>query len=102
MSEMRILRVADLDLRIKINPDEEAIWNDARDNVNNLFIKWSKSFPNSSPKEVLAMIALRFAHVHVMRRYDDMEMESFLEEFEHEIDKMILNSAPQENPEAEQ
>ena len=42
------------------------------------------------------MIALRFAKALVARNDDFMEMESMLENFEQEIDRMILGTTEQQ------
>ncbi|MDE6266871.1 MAG: cell division protein ZapA [Muribaculaceae bacterium] len=96
MSEIKELnlKIADLELiTIRTTPEDEASWMGARDQVNNLWVKWSRYYPKKSSKDILAMIALRFAQVYVVRMNDDMELESLLENFEHEIDRMILGTA---------
>lgn len=96
------LRIADLaPIPIQTTAEDEASWTSARDRLNNLWFSWSKRFPKKSSKEILAMIALRFAQVHVKRENDDKELESILENFEHEIDSMILGDGGQSAREPE-
>lgn len=90
------LRIADLaPIPIQTTVEDEESWTSAKDQLNNLWVTWSKRFPKKSSKEILAMIALRFAQVHVKRQNDDKELESILENFEHEIDRMILRDVAQ-------
>ena len=91
------LRLADLEqITIRTTPEDEANWKMARDQVNNLWLKWRRELPNISSKDILAIIALRFDKALVARNDDFMEMESMLENFEQEIDRMILGTTEQQ------
>ncbi|MDE7152839.1 MAG: cell division protein ZapA [Muribaculaceae bacterium] len=76
--------------------EDEATWISARDKVNDLWVKWTRDFPKKSHEEILAMIALRFAQVYKAQEREAKELDSLLDNFENEIDSMIIGANDQQ------
>lgn len=74
---------------LKINrADEERVRN-AEYQVNRLWSRWLKRFPDKNANEVLAMVAYQFAELYFGAVKVSEEADKVLEGFETELDRML-------------
>lgn len=74
---------------LKINrADEERVRN-AEYQVNRLWSRWLKRFPDKNANEVLAMVAYQFAELYFSAVKVSEEADKVLEGFETELDRML-------------
>ena len=86
------LRIADLaPISVSVGGEEESSWKDASDLINQLWQSWSRRFPNKPSKEILAMIALRFAQAFVVHGATEAETIQALGKFEKELDLLLVD-----------
>lgn len=86
------LHIADLaPLSVAVTDTEESSWKNASALVDQLWQSWSRRFPNKPSKEILAMIALRFAQAFVVNGSAEKEIRSLLDDFEQQLDRLLVN-----------
>ncbi len=71
--------------------EEEKSWRDASELVNQLWTSWSRRFADKAPKEILAMIALRFAQAFVVNGATERETVATLHELEETLDRLLVD-----------
>lgn len=87
------LHIADVrPIPLSINPDDEARCREAESLVNSLWEKWMRQFADKgSSQEVLARVAFRFAQLYFDEYVHNKNVNSFLEQFEKELDAAVID-----------
>lgn len=86
------LQLADVrPIALNVSPEEEARCREAERLVNSLWDKWMRQFAdNGSSHEVLARVAFRFAQLYFDEYAYNKNVNSFLENFEKQLDKVVV------------
>lgn len=85
------IRIADAaPLPMSIAPETEETIRIAERNVNELWKTWSKRFPDKSSRDVLAMVAFRFAHLYFSNIAASGELDRKLSHLENQLDELLL------------
>lgn len=86
------LRIADLTpISVSVTDEEESSWREAASMVSRLWQSWSRRFPDKPSKEILAMIALRFAQAFVVHENSESETIKVLNELEKKLDLLLVD-----------
>lgn len=84
------LRIADVALSLVINRDEEERLREVAKEVNHVYDAYTRRFPNSSPREVLAKVTLLFAKGYITMAEESKEIDAMLGRFEADIDRLLI------------
>lgn len=85
------IRIADQPaMSLSINRDDEECIRMAEYNVNRLWNAWSTKFKTKTSREVLAMVAFRFAELFYRLNNSATETTAMLENFEKNLDDILL------------
>lgn len=86
---IRIADCAPIDLNIQ--PDKEALYRKIESEMNMIWAQWSSDFKDRSSKEILAMVAFRYAQVY----YDLLESinadKAAIADAEAALDRILLD-----------
>lgn len=90
------LKIADVSpISMKVPAQSEEVYRRAEYNINYAWEKWRRDFPDRTPKEILAMIAIRFAKLYFQLQEQVNDRQNLLDNFEKELDRLldIVNTA---------
>ncbi|MCM1483964.1 MAG: cell division protein ZapA [Muribaculaceae bacterium] len=87
------LRIADVVLSLLINRDEEELLREVAKEVNHVYDSYTRRFPKSSPREVMAKVTLLFAKGYITMAERSKELDAILEHFEADLDRMLDTEA---------
>lgn len=83
------LRIAGVNLSLAINRDEEQLLRQVAREVNHAYDAYKNRFAGSAPMEVLAKVTLLFAQGYISLSEQAKAIDSELEKFETDLQKMI-------------
>ncbi len=83
------LRIADISMSLLINRDEEERLREVAKEVNHVYDAYTRRFPNSSSREVLAKVTLLFAKGYISMVAEQKELDELLGSFEADIDSLL-------------
>lgn len=84
------IRIADVNpISMSIPANSEEIVRLAEFNVNRVWNKWRKDFPERNSKEILAMMALHIARNYYQLLEQVNSQQTILKEFEDELDRLL-------------
>lgn len=92
------LLIAGIPLKIPVHLQEEKLYRDAADGINQMWDEWRHRFPTRPSHEIMAMVTLLFAKGYMAAHSFNIEASKALEEAEKTIDSLLLDRNPEEKP----
>lgn len=90
---IKIADVAPISMTIDRSTEE---WvREAERSVNQVWRTWRTDFSDKTSKEVLAMVAYQFAKLYFQLKHSVEDERALIENFEKELDRLLLISAPE-------
>ncbi|MBP3288661.1 MAG: cell division protein ZapA [Muribaculaceae bacterium] len=86
------LKIADVELSLNIDRNEEELLREVAKQVNHAYEKYRQWFSDSPSEEILAKVTLLFAKGFLQLKQQLTELDSLLEDFDSEFSALLRES----------